>query len=127
MIPAFLLKMVVGWLGPKASKFAAPLIYTGYIILAVGAFFGLKALYDSSVISHHEQKIQNRVAPATNKASNERANDTIANTKNEEDMHNVIAAQPDQPIAPTSRAHGCEQLRRAGRHSAACSGPSGSR
>jgi hypothetical protein len=120
MIPAFLLKMVVGWLGPKFSKFAAPLIYAFYIIVAVGGFFGLKALYDSSVINKHEQKIERRAAPATNRAADQRANDTITNTKNEEEMHNVIAAQPDQPIAPTSHARACLQLRRAGRSSAAC-------
>jgi hypothetical protein len=119
-MPVVILTFVEGLLGPKFAKFAKPLIYLVLILVAVGGFFGLKALYDHSVVSHHEQKIERRAAPATNKAADERANDTITNTKNEEEMHNAIAAQPDQPIAPTSRARACLQLRRAGRSSPAC-------
>lgn len=103
-----------------SKKLATPLVYLGLIAAGVGTFFVAKAIYDHAVIQKHEQKIEHRARPATDQAANERARDQIQNSKDEQEMHDVIAAQPDQPITPTSRAHACEQLRRAGRHSAAC-------
>jgi hypothetical protein len=86
-----------------------------------------KCAYDRSVIDKHEQKIERRAAPATNKAADERATDTINNAKAEEEMHNAIASQPDQPISPTSHALACQRLHRIGKYPASCSGPASSR
>ncbi len=107
-------------LGPKWGKFAKPIVFASLAILIGLALWGGKCAYDASVIENHEQKIEQRARPATDKAADERANDTIANAKSEQEMHNAIAAQPDQPIAPTTRALSCERLRRAGRNPPAC-------
>lgn len=113
----FLIGLLAPSLGEKWGRIAS------YAIVAIGVLLLLwaaKCTYDRSVINKHEQKIQQRVAPANQKADTRRAADTVTNAKNEEEMHNVIAAQPDQPISPTSRALSCERLRRAGRSSPAC-------
>lgn len=117
-MPEILLDLAAG-LGIPAPFRKAAVIVVG-ALLALGIFFGAKAIYDRSVINKHEQKIERRVAPANDKAASRRANDAIANSRSEQEMHNVIAAQPDQPISPTSHALACERLRRAGRSSPAC-------
>jgi D-arabinose 1-dehydrogenase-like Zn-dependent alcohol dehydrogenase len=117
-MPVFLLKFATSIVGPR---FARAAIYGVGALLLVLAIFAAVKIHDHSVIAAHEAKLEQRAKPATDQAAKERANDTIANAKNEEEMHNVIAAQPDQPISPTSHALSCERLRRAGRHSAACS------
>ena len=107
-------------LGPKYERFAKPIVFALLAVLIGLALWSAKCAYDQSVIDKHEQKIEQRARPATDKAADERANDTIANAKTEKDMHDAIAAQPDQPIAPTTHALSCERLRRAGRNPPAC-------
>ena len=100
---------------------AARLILTaGIFLLVLGVFAGAVALLKHKGQQEYVAKVEHRAAPATNKAADERATDAIQNAKSEQEMHDVIAAQPDQPIAPTSHARACEQLRRAGRNIAAC-------
>lgn len=43
-------------------------IYAGLIVLAIAAFFGAKALYDHSVISGHDAKVEASAAKADRKA-----------------------------------------------------------
>lgn len=114
----WLISLVTGLGVP--SRFAKPVLAIMGAILLIAALWGLKALYDHSVIDKHEQKLERRAAPATEKASNERAADTIRTTKDDQERHDVIAAQPDQPIAPTSHALACKRLRDAGKHPPAC-------
>lgn len=114
----WLISLVTGLGVP--SRFAKSVLAVVGAILLIAALWGLKALYDHRVIANHEQKLEQRAKPATDKAAEERANDAIANAKNEQEMHDAIQAQPDQPIAPTSHALACERLRRAGRSVAAC-------
>lgn len=122
----------IGWLAAK-SLFGKPIgegparwILTAALFLAIlGVAAGTIAALKQKGATDYVQKVEKRAAPATNKASDERARDAITNAKAEQEMHDVIAAQPDQPIAPTSHARGCEQLRRAGRHPASCGGPAG--
>lgn len=105
-----------GW----SERAARVISYAGLVLLLLGASAGLVAAYNHRVIGRYQQKQEQRARPATDKAADERANDATANAKHEQEMHDVIAAQPDQPIAPTSRALACERLRRAGRHPPAC-------
>jgi hypothetical protein len=103
-----------------SQRFAKIAVIASVVTLLIVGLGVAKCAYDASVIENHEQKIEQRARPATDKAADERANDTIANAKSEQEMHNAIAAQPDQPIAPTTRALSCERLRRAGRTPPAC-------
>lgn len=116
MIPGFLLNFVVGLLGPKFSKFAAPLIYAGYIILAVGAFFGLKAIYDHSVISRYETKAENkqlkRERTADTNLSNQKGRDDAAAQQRQQEIDNATRNIPDQAPSARQRATACVELRR---------------
>lgn len=117
----------IGWLAAK-SLFGSPIgeklarvILTAALFLGVlGASAALVAAYNHHVITVNNQKIVRRAAPATNKAADERAQDAIRGAAQQREMHDVIQAQPDQPIAPTTRALSCERLRRAGRTPPAC-------
>jgi hypothetical protein len=119
-----LFALVAGWGVP--AKLVKPLIYGVLVVLVLGALWGGKCAYDKSVIDSHEAKIEQRAKPATDQAATERAQETIAIQQHEQEMHNAIAAAPDQPIAPSSHVRACEQLRRAHRHSPSCRGPAGS-
>lgn len=111
MIPAFLIRAALGLGIPqKYAKFA---VIAALIALLVIGFGVAKCAYDKSVIEDHEAKIAKRAAPATDKAASERANDTIRQSQNEKEAHDAIQAQPDQPIAPTSRALSCKRLKQA--------------
>jgi hypothetical protein len=99
---------------------AKPLLGIVAALVILGALWGGKCAYDRSVIDKHETQLQQRAAPATDKASTERANDTIATAKHEQELHDVIQAQPDQPISPTSHALACKRLSDAGKHPPAC-------
>lgn len=125
MIPPFILSLVEGMLGPSFAKFAKPLIYALAIVVLVAGFGIAKCSYDRHIIADHEAATVQRAKPATDQAATERASETTTLSNQEQEMHNVIAAEPDQPIAPTSHARACLQLQRAGRHSPACAGPSG--
>jgi hypothetical protein len=99
---------------------AKPLLGIVAALVILGALWGGKCAYDRSVIDKHETQLQQRAAPATDKASTERANDTIATAKHEQELHDVIQAQPDQPISPTSHALACARLRARGHAPASC-------
>lgn len=125
MIPPILITFVEGLLGPNFSKLAKPLIYLALIVILVTGFGIAKCSYDRNVIAKHDAQIEQRATPANDKAANERAHDITTNSNNESEMHNVIAAQPDQPISPTSHARACLELHRAGKYPASCGGPQG--
>jgi 3-hydroxyacyl-CoA dehydrogenase len=101
----------------RFAKFAV--IGAGVVLLLLAIFAAVK-IHDHRVVAQHEAKIEQRAKPATDQAAAERSKDAITQAKNEEEMHNAIASQPDQPIAPTSHARACLQLRRAGKHPASC-------
>jgi hypothetical protein len=73
----FIVSSLIGFLaprlGPKGEKLAGPV---AYLILAIGAailLFGGKALYDHSVISKHDTKVEAKTAKADRKADNHAA------------------------------------------------------
>lgn len=104
-------------LSEKAARAAS---YIGLVLLILSVCGGVVAWIRHDAVADHQAKVQQRVQPANDKAASERANDAINNAKSQQELHDVIQAQPDQPIAPTSRALACERLRRAGRHPASC-------
>jgi hypothetical protein len=117
VIPAFLLSFASGIVGPKFAKLA---VIGSAIVLLVTVFGVAKCAYDRSVIRQHEQKIEQRAKPATDKAASERARDTIVNLKNEEELHNAVHSVPDAAPAGPSHALACKRLSNAGKHPASC-------
>lgn len=102
------------------EKWARVILIAGLFVAVLAAGLALKLAYDHHVIKVNNQKVEKRAAPATDQAATERATETVAIAQHEQEMHHEIAAQPDQPIAPTSHTRACEQLRRAGRNPPAC-------
>jgi cytochrome c-type biogenesis protein CcmH/NrfG len=103
-----------------SERMARVISYAALILLLLAACTGLVLAYNHHIIGAHETAVARSAAPATDAAANQRATDTIAQAKNEQEAHDVIAAQPDQPIAPTSHALSCKRLRDAGRNPPAC-------
>lgn len=97
----------------------------GLVLLILGVAGGIVLAIRNDAVSDHEAHQVQRAAKATEKASTERAQDAVTNSKNDQERHDVINAQPDQPIAPTSLALSCKRLRDAGKHPSACRGSEG--
>ena len=110
---------IVAWLVRKglSSKAAPRVAWAGTALVALCAVAALLwaaiAMHDRNVISTNDAKIERKAVKATDQAASERASETITLNQSETEAHNVIAAQPDQPIAPTSHALSCDRLRRA--------------
>jgi hypothetical protein len=117
-MPIFLLSLF-GKLGIPPQFRKAALIGTAVVLLIALLAIG-KCAYDRSVIRQHEQKLEQRAKPATDKAASERAADTINNAKREEELHNAVHSVPDAAPAGPSHALACERLRHAGKHPASC-------
>ncbi len=109
----FLISKIIAFGIP--SKFARPVAYAAIIAILIAILAAGKCSYDRAVVAKHEAKIEARARPATDKAADERARDTIAAANNERITRDEIAAQPDQPIAPSSRVLSCKRLSNAGR------------
>lgn len=102
----------------KVAKIAGFAIL-GVLLLAVLSLG--KCAYDASVVNKYKADQQAKVAPAKEKAADQRAEDTITDTKNEEELHHVIDSAPKTgELSPAARALSCERLRRVGRIPAAC-------
>jgi hypothetical protein len=116
----WLIGFAASLLGPKFGKFAKPVVFAILGLLLVAALWGGKCAYDKSIIEKHDAKIIERAKPATDKAADERAKDTIAQAKNEEEAHNAVHSVPDAAPAGPSHALACQRLRKLGRHPASC-------
>jgi threonine dehydrogenase-like Zn-dependent dehydrogenase len=123
VMPFFLLKLAAG-IGIPARFQKAAIIGAGVVFLLLAIFAAVK-IHDHRVIAAHEAKLEHRAKPATDQAATERANDTIAQAKNEEEAHNAVHSVPDAAPAGPSHALACKRLRDHGRHPASCGGPSG--
>lgn len=112
---------LIGLLAPTVGeRWAKPVAWALIAIVAIGIFFGAKALYDRSVVNHHEQKIEQRARPATDQAATERATDAITTAKKEEELHNAVHSVPDAAPAGPSHALACKRLHDLGRNPPAC-------
>lgn len=109
-----------------AMKLGVPERFAKYAVIAAMVFGTLtilgvaKCTYDRNVIEKHDAKIQERAKPATDKAADERAKDTIAQAKNEEEAHNAVHSVPDAAPAGPSHALACQRLRKRGHAPASC-------
>jgi hypothetical protein len=111
---------------PFALKLGVPARFAKVVVIALLAFGTLtllsiaKCAYDRNIIEQHEAKIQERAKPATDKAAEERARDTIAQAQNEQEAHNAVHSVPDAAPAGPSHALACQRLHKLGRNPAAC-------
>lgn len=113
---------LIGWLIAKglSERLARVVAIGGLFALILGALGTAVCAIRKDAVDDHEIKVERRARPATDKAAEERARDSIDQAKDEQEAHDAIAAQPDQPISPTSRALACKRLRDAGRDPPAC-------
>lgn len=121
---------IIGWLvgktvfghvlGERGARVVAhALLFATLAALIVGVIAWIR----SDAVSDHQVKIERRARPATDAAASERARDTIRNDRKDQERHDVIAKEPDTPIAPASRALACQRLRDLGRAPPACRRP----
>jgi hypothetical protein len=114
----FLLNLAAGLgIPPQFRKVAV--IGTAVVLLLIAILAAVK-IHDHRVIAAHEQKLERRAAPATDRAANERANNAIANAKHEEELHNAVHSVPDATPAGPSHALACKRLHDLGRDPPAC-------
>src|SRR4051812_9481303 len=86
-----------------APRFAKGAVIAAFVVIAVMALGVTKCAYDRSVIEKHDAKIIERAQPATDKAAEERARDTITQAKNEQEAHDAVHSVPD--AAPAGPSH----------------------
>lgn len=80
-----------------------------------------KCAYDGAVIAKYEAKKEAKAAPAREAAADQRLEDQIINTKNEEELIDAIEAAPQGgTLSPAARALACQRLRKLGRIPPAC-------
>ncbi len=103
-----------------SPRFARPLAFAAFFLALLAMLGTALCAIRRDAVDDHQTKVEARARPATDKSATERALDAIATAKQEQELHDVIAAQPDQPISPTSRALACQRLRNAGRNPPAC-------
>jgi ABC-type nickel/cobalt efflux system permease component RcnA len=113
---------IIGALVAKglSEKVARAIAYAGLALVIILAMWGGKRAYDRSVIAHHEATIARKAAKATDQAATERAADTIANAKHQQELHDAIHSVPDAPPAGPSHALACKRLHDLGRDPPAC-------
>jgi hypothetical protein len=131
----FLIPEIVAWLVRKGipARWVKPLLGLIALLALAGALWAAIAYHDHNVVTNHDAtanaKVIEKTAPANDRASNQRATDTITNARQEQEMHDAIHATPDTAPAPSSLVLGCERLRRQGKSLAgipACARYSGS-
>ncbi len=106
------------------ARFAKVAVIAALATMAWLAVIAAFKLHDRRVVADHDAKqaaeTMRAERKANDQAASERASDTIAITKHEQETRHAVEAASDQPIAPTSRALACERLRNAGRVPPAC-------
>jgi hypothetical protein len=92
------------------EKFARPFLYLALAALAIGAFFGAKALYDRSVVEHHEEKAA--VKAVTRTLQHERTAD--AGQAVDEKKDQADAARLHEEVSHAIETHPVEARHSAG-------------
>lgn len=118
---------IPGLFGKKISFGLAKALGIAICVLGLILFLiTAKALYDRSVVNAHEAEREAQASEAREEAADQRATDTIVNTRREEELHNAIDAAPKGgTLSPAARSLACERLRRQGRIPPACRPASG--
>jgi hypothetical protein len=121
----FIVSSLIGFLAPRlgknGEKLAGPV---AYLILAIGAailLFGGKALYDHSVISKHDTKVEAKTAKADRKADNhaadQRRTDDARATSEAQEIKEAINEAGNDPAARRAAYYRCVQLQQSARKS----------
>lgn len=113
---------IIPWLLAKGipERFIKPLLGLVGLIAVALVLWAAISYHDHNVIKANNAKIEQKAAKANDQAASERATDAVVLNKTETETHNVIQAQPDQAIAPTSHALSCQRLRQLGRTPPSC-------
>jgi uncharacterized protein HemX len=129
MIPPFLLKWVVGLLGPKFSKLATPLIYLVALALIAAAIVGLVKLHDHRVIANHDARQDASTARADKKADNhaavQRQTDDARLTQEQQQLQKAVTnanTNHDRSLARARCIRLQQSARAAKRQPPACTG-----
>lgn len=106
--------MGLGLSNARARSFAPIALALAFAVaLVIGTLIWL-AVHDAGVIDAHEAKLDQRAAPARDKAADQRARDTVTIHERERQYHDAIDnSGADGPPAPAGIALGCERLRAA--------------
>ena len=121
----FLLPLLAKWGVPEELQ--KPLRWAILIVLAIIAFFAVKAIYDSSVVEDYENERAVESIEARDTAAEQRANDAIQNAETEKELIDAIEQAPaGGTLSPAAIAFGCQRLRnRGGELPPACGPDSG--
>jgi hypothetical protein len=114
---------LIGFLAPRSArsgeKLAGPV---AYLILAIGAailWFGGKALYDHSVISKHDAKVEAKTAKADRKADNhaadQRRTDDARATSEAQEIKEAINEAGNDPAARRAAYYECVRKQQSAR------------
>ena len=98
---AWLVTLLAPRVGAKAAR---PVAFALLAIVAIGLFFGAKALYDASVIDKHETKVEASAAKADRKADQkaaERMTKDLERREFEQDqLEGAVTNAPKDPNVP---------------------------
>jgi hypothetical protein len=107
--------------GKTITEPVARFMLTAGLVLAVLAVLGgIVAFIRHDAVADHQAAFVKRAAPATDQAAAERATDTIAVAKQEQEAHDVIHSVPDAAPSAPSHALACKRLHDLGRDPPAC-------
>lgn len=111
-MPAFLIGLALKAGIP--ARFAKVAVIVALIVLAVGTFFGAKALYDRSVIRDHTQKQEGRQTKRERTADTNlelrKDVDEAAARLRQQEIDNATKNIPDQAPSARQRARACVEL-----------------
>jgi hypothetical protein len=113
---AFLIGRILALGVPK--RLAAPLLGLFALLALAGLLWAGIAYHDRGVIkasdAQHEAKLAPVIAKAGDNAADQRATDTITNTKTEQGAHDAVAKAPESAPSPAAVRLACFRLRRSG-------------
>lgn len=98
---------------PEPLRKAA--VWTTLIVAAIALLWAAKAMYDRSVVREHEQERAAESVEARDKASEERAADTIRDRTAENEREEAIRSAPNgnATLAPSTQALNCKRIEQA--------------
>lgn len=101
-----------------SPKIARIIVISVSVLSVFSLTFAVKSCYDNSVINRNEEKIQTDIlkekVQADERASEQRAKDSIKNSKTENERREAIDETESQPLTDSSLALGCVRLRQQG-------------
>lgn len=116
-----LMKLFPSLVLEKAQKLSKFVLIVLMIVIAVVSFFVWLNSVKDGAVQDERQRVEALGSKAREVAADERLNDAVANTKNEEGLHNAINQAPKGgTVSPAAHALNCQRLRNIGRIPADC-------